>query len=180
MTMIILVTGGARSGKSSFSESLYENKEDVVYIATSKIYDKEMEERVILHRQSRPLSWRTYEGNYELKKAVGEEKNYILDCVTVLLSNRMFDITKDEEFISFQLQGQVENTVFNELKCLIDEIRRRNYNLIMVTNEVGDSLVPESHIGRVFRDIQGRINQRIASVSDEVYLVWCGIPVKLK
>jgi adenosylcobinamide kinase/adenosylcobinamide-phosphate guanylyltransferase len=92
----------------------------------------------------------------------------------------MFDITKDEEFISFQLQSQVENTVFNELKCLIDEIRRRNYNLIMVTNEVGDSLVPESHIGRVFRDIQGRINQRIASVSDEVYLVCCGIPVKLK
>ncbi|MCG4585715.1 bifunctional adenosylcobinamide kinase/adenosylcobinamide-phosphate guanylyltransferase, partial [Anaerosalibacter bizertensis] len=60
------------------------------------------------------------------------------------------------------------------------EVKEKNYNLVLVTNEIGSSLVPESHIGRVFRDIQGRVNQRIASVSDEVYLVCCGMPVKIK
>lgn len=178
--MIILVTGGARSGKSSFGESLYKDKEDVVYIATSKIIDKEMEDRVLLHKKSRPLYWRTYEGNYNLDKAIGVEKNYILDCITVLTSNIMFDITKGEERISLELQKKVEDTVISELKKLINSIRNRDYNLVLVTNEVGYSLVPDNHIGRVFRDIQGRINQRIATLADEVFLVCCGIPVKIK
>ena len=178
--MITLVTGGARSGKSSFAESLYKDKVDVVYIATSKITDNEMEDRVRLHKESRPSDWRTFEGNYNLDNALGEEAYYLLDCITVLTSNIMFDMTKDEDRISIELQKKVEDTIFNELKILIDAINDKGLELIMVTNEVGDSLVPENHLGRVFRDIQGRINQRIASISDRVYLVCCGIPVKLK
>lgn len=178
--MIILVTGGARSGKSSFAEKQYENKKDVVYIATSKVMDKEMEDRVILHKKSRPSYWRTFEGNYDLDNAIGKEENYLLDCVTVLTSNIMYDLTKDEERISIELQKKVEDTVVNELNKLINKINDENYNLVLVTNEIGSSLVPESHIGRVFRDIQGRVNQRIASISNEVYLVCCGIPVKIK
>lgn len=178
--MIVLVTGGARSGKSSFAEKIYEGKKDVVYIATSKITDREMEDRIKLHRESRPSIWRTFEGNYDLYNALGEEKYYLLDCITVLTSNIMYDMTKDKERISIELQRTVEYAIYNELKTLIDEINKRGYNLVMVTNEVGDSLVPENHIGRVFRDIQGRVNQRIAQISDEVYLVCCGIPVKIK
>ncbi|MBU5294354.1 bifunctional adenosylcobinamide kinase/adenosylcobinamide-phosphate guanylyltransferase [Anaerosalibacter bizertensis] len=178
--MIILVTGGARSGKSSFAEKQYENKRDVVYIATSKVMDKEMEDRVLMHQKSRPSCWRTFEGNYDLDKAVGREENYLLDCITVLTSNIMYDLTKDEERISIELQKKVEDTVVDELNKLISEVKEKNYNLVLVTNEIGSSLVPESHIGRVFRDIQGRVNQRIASVSDEVYLVCCGMPVKIK
>ncbi|MCR2044344.1 bifunctional adenosylcobinamide kinase/adenosylcobinamide-phosphate guanylyltransferase [Anaerosalibacter massiliensis] len=178
--MIILVTGGARSGKSSFAEKQYENKKDVVYIATSKVMDKEMEDRVILHKKSRPSYWRTFEGNYDLDNAIGKEENYLLDCVTVLTSNIMYDLTKDEERISIELQKKVEDTVVNELNKLINKINDENYNLVLVTNEIGSSLVPESHIGRVFRDVQGRVNQRIASISNEVYLVCCGIPVKIK
>lgn len=102
--MIILVTGGARSGKSFFAEKQYENKKDVVYIATSKVMDKEMEDRVLMHQKSRPISWRTFEGNYDLDKAVGREENYLLDCITVLTSNIMYDLTKDEERISIELQ----------------------------------------------------------------------------
>lgn len=178
--MITLVTGGARSGKSSFAESLYKDKVDVVYIATSKITDNEMEDRVRLHKESRPSDWRTFEGNYNLDNALGEERYYLLDCITVLTSNIMFDMTKDEDRISIELQRSVEDTIFNELKILIDAINDKGLDLVLVTNEVGDSLVPENHLGRVFRDIQGRINQRIASISDRVYLVCCGIPVKLK
>lgn len=178
--MIYLITGGARSGKSSFAESLYKDKSDVVYIATSKVYDEEMEERVKLHKNSRPSNWRTYEGNYNLKNAIGEEKNYLLDCITVLTSNIMFDISKDVEYIDYRLQGEIENKVISEVKNLIYEIENRGYNLVLVTNEVGDSIVPEHHISRVFRDIQGRVNQRIAAIANQVYLVCCGIPVKIK
>lgn len=178
--MIMLITGGARSGKSSFAESLYKDNRDVVYIATSKIIDSEMEERVKLHQDSRPKEWRTYEGNYNLEKAIDEEKNYILDCITVLTSNIMFDISKYEDYIDFNLQKEIEDRAVSEIKNLICEIRKRNYNLVLVTNEVGDSIVPEHHISRVFRDIQGRVNQNIASLADEVYLVCCGIPVKIK
>lgn len=178
--MITLVTGGARSGKSSFAESIYKDRKDVVYIATSKILDKEMEERVKLHRLNRPSYWRTFEDNYNLFNALGTEKNYLLDCITVLTSNIMFDITKDLEYIDYKVQKRVEDKVFSELHSLINKIREKNYNLVLVTNEVGYSLVPENHIARVFRDIQGRINQRIASLCDEVYLVCCGIPVKIK
>lgn len=178
--MIILVTGGARSGKSRFAESLYKDKKDVAYIATSKVLDKEMEERVKRHKESRPSCWRTYEGNYNLIKAIGEGKNYLLDCITVLTSNIMFDMTKDEEYISNELQDRVEDKIYDELYSLIKLIEDKGFNLVLVTNEVGCSLVPSNHISRVFRDIQGRINQRVAAISDEVYLVSCGIPVKIK
>lgn len=178
--MITLVTGGARSGKSTFAESLYEDNLDVVYIATSKIYDTEMEERVRLHKLSRPSEWRTYEGNYELHNCIGNEKNYLLDCITILTSNIMFDLSKDAEHIDIELQKKIEDVVYKEIENLIRVIRQKEFNLVMVTNEVGDSIVPEHHISRVFRDIQGRVNQRLAKLSDEVYLVCCGIPVKIK
>lgn len=178
--MIYLITGGARSGKSSFAESLYKDKKDVVYIATSKIHDKEMEERIKLHKEHRPSQWRTYEGNYDLTNAIGKEENYLLDCITVLTSNIMFHISKDVEYIDYELQKKIEDKVILELEKLILEIQAKDYNLILVTNEVGDSIVPEHHVSRVFRDIQGRVNQRIASIANMVYLVCCGIPVKIK
>lgn len=178
--MTVLVTGGARSGKSSFAESLYEGVSDVVYIATSKVRDHEMEERVKLHKESRPEEWRTYEDNYDLDNALGEESRYLLDCITVMVSNIMFDMTKDIEYIDYILQEEVEDKVILELEKLINAVKDKNYDLILVTNEVGDSIVPEHHISRVFRDIQGRVNQRLGSLVDEVYLVCCGIPVKIK
>lgn len=177
---IVLITGGARSGKSSFAESFYKGSDDVVYIATSKIYDDEMEERIRLHRSSRPSQWRTFEGNYNLCRSIGEEKNYLLDCITVLTSNIMFDITENMDKIPFEVQKKVENTVIDEVGSFINEIRSRNLNLVMVTNEVGSSIVPENYIARVYRDIAGRINQKIAKLCDEVYLVTCGIPLRIK
>lgn len=178
--MIYLVTGGARSGKSSYAESIYKDKKDVVYMATSKIFDQEMEERVTQHRESRPSEWRTYEGNYDLYKAVKSEENYLLDCLTLLTSNIMYDLSKDIDYIDFSLQKKIEDKIVFEIDKLINEINSRDYNLVLVTNEVGDSIVPEHHLSRVFRDIQGRVNQRVASLANKVYLVCCGIPVEIK
>ena len=139
-----------------------------------------LEERIKLHRSSRPNQWRTFEANYNLTDAIGIEKNYLLDCITVLSSNVLFDQTEDIEYIDYHMQKKVEDTVINELTNLIKEINKNDYNLVLITNEVGDSIVPEHHLSRVFRDIQGRINQKIASIADQVYLVCCGIPVKIK
>ena len=113
-----------------------------------------MRERVKFHQESRPSEWRTYEGNYDLHKAIGDEKNYLLDCITVLTSNIMFDISKDVEYIDYNMQNIIENKVVQELDNLINCISEKDYNLVLVTNEVGDSIVPEHHISRVFRDIQ--------------------------
>ncbi|NLL81324.1 MAG: bifunctional adenosylcobinamide kinase/adenosylcobinamide-phosphate guanylyltransferase [Tissierellia bacterium] len=178
--MIYLITGGARSGKSTFAESLFNEKNDVVYIATSRVSDEEMQERVNLHRDSRPSQWRTFEGNYNLVEAVGDEQNYILDCITVLSSNIMYDISKDVEFVNYDMQKEIEDTITGEIESLIDKVKEKDGNLIIVTNEVGSSTVPDNHITRVFRDIQGRVNQRIALITDSVYLVCCGIPVRIK
>ncbi len=178
--MITLISGGARSGKSKFAESLYKNKKDVVYIATSRIFDEEMKERINEHKKQRPKEWRSYENNYNLYKAIGKEKYYLLDCITILVSNIMYDMTKDMEYIDYRMQEKVESKVILEVEKLIEKIKENNYKLILVTNEVGYSIVPEHHISRVFRDIQGRVNQKIASRAENVYLVSCGIPVKIK
>ncbi|WP_234121933.1 bifunctional adenosylcobinamide kinase/adenosylcobinamide-phosphate guanylyltransferase [Clostridium hydrogenum] len=176
--MITLVTGGARSGKSSFAENIYKGKKDVVYIATSRAEDVEMKERVKKHKSGRPDFWRTYEGTYDIEKAVGSEENYILDCITVLTSNVMFDMSKDLERISGELEKNIEDRVVEIIEKLIK--KSADKNIVMVTNEVGSSIVPENHIARVFRDIAGRVNQRVAALSDEVYVVFCGISLKLK
>ncbi|MGM0396850.1 MAG: bifunctional adenosylcobinamide kinase/adenosylcobinamide-phosphate guanylyltransferase [Bacillota bacterium] len=189
--MIELVVGGARSGKSSFAEKQFQGLHDVVYIATARVEDDEMRERVKHHRENRSSVWRTFEGNYNLSEAVGDEGNYLLDCLTVLASNIMFDMTyqtkrtvpnvlEEDERIGPELQRQVEDRIYSEVVSLIDAIEEKGYNLVMVTNEVGYSIVPENHIGRVFMDIQGRLNQRVAAKADKVHLVCCGIPVRIK
>lgn len=180
MSRIILVTGGARSGKSKFAESIYKDMEDVVYLATAKVYDDEMKSRVEHHRESRPQKWKTHEGTYELNKAVCNFKHYLLDCLTVLTSNIMFDITQNYELIPDALQKKVEDKVMFEIETLINKVKSYDGDIVIVTNEVGCSIVPENHIGRVYRDIIGRVNQRTAGLCSEVYLVACGIPLKLK
>lgn len=178
--MIYLVTGGARSGKSAFAESLYDETKDVAYIATSKIFDKETESRVALHKESRPSEWRTYEGYYDLEQAIGKEEHYLLDCVTGLVSNIMYDLSKNTEYIDAELKKEIEDKVIQEFEQLIQKIKATDNQLVLVTNEVGLSIVPEHHISRVFRDIQGMVNQKLAARADKVYLVCCGIPVEIK
>lgn len=176
--MITLVTGGARSGKSSFAEGFYKDKKDVVYIATSRAEDVEMKERVKKHKKSRPDYWRTYEGTYDIAKAVEREKNYILDCLTVLTSNVMFDMSGTLERIDSGLEKDIEDRIVEIIENFVKKAKDRN--VVIVTNEVGSSIVPENHIARVFRDIAGRVNQRVAALCNEVYVVFCGVSLKIK
>ena len=102
MAKLILVTGGARSGKSAYAQSLYKDEKDVVYIATSKTSDEEMRERIRFHQMTRPKEWETIERTYNLHEAVSQSKNYLLDCISILTSNIMFDMTEGYENIPIE------------------------------------------------------------------------------
>ena len=178
--MITIVTGGARSGKSDFAESLYAHTDDVCYIATSIVADDEMENRVKLHRESRNQNWRTFEGYTDLHQALGTEANYLLDCMTILISNIMYDLSKDEEDLTADLIKKIEDKAYLEIANLIYEIREQNKNLVLVTNEVGSAIVPENKVARSYRDIVGRVNRRVAEICDRAYLIVMGYEVRLK
>lgn len=183
MARIILVTGGARSGKSRYAESLLAEKQPVTYIAPARIEDAEMQERVRQHQCARPPGWKTFEGTYHLAQAVtGNDQtgDYLIDCLTVLTANIMFDSTHTVETISGELQQAVEDAVIEEIERFIRKVQACDSWLVMVTNEVGCAIVPENHVARVYRDILGRVNQRVAALCDEVYLVACGLPLRLK
>lgn len=186
MGKLVLVTGGARSGKSSYAESIIKKLEgEILYIATSIPFDDEMRERVKKHRERRPIEWHTYEGYKNLKtvfkQGEADYKGILLDCVTIMLTNLMFDKAADDiDRLSQEAIDAIEEKIIAEVKGFIDAAEKSDSTIVMVTNEVGDGIVPENKLARIFRDIAGRVNQYIASRSDEVYLVVCGMPVKIK
>lgn len=178
--MTILITGGARSGKSEYAEKLLKDKEDVVYIATAEIFDDEMRERVKKHIERRSKNWRTVEIFKNLTRAVGEERYYLLDCVTNMISRILFEFTEDNEKISGSIIDKTKEFAVTEIKNLSEKVKAQNGSLIVVTNEVGSSIVPMEPLSRAFRDIQGIVNAQIASFADEVVLTACGLPLFLK
>ncbi|MDS1003888.1 bifunctional adenosylcobinamide kinase/adenosylcobinamide-phosphate guanylyltransferase [Clostridium sporogenes] len=179
---VVLITGGVRSGKSEFAESLLQNEDSVLYIATAKITDKEMERRIEKHKERRNSTWKTYEGYKDLRKIIKnyKEKNILLDCVTVMITNLMFHKEIDYENIKEEELESILESIKKEFYDLILSVREENKNIILVTNEVGYSIVPAYKLGRIFRDFAGSINKFIASLSSDVYLVSCGIPLKIK
>ncbi|AYF54855.1 bifunctional adenosylcobinamide kinase/adenosylcobinamide-phosphate guanylyltransferase [Clostridium botulinum C] len=186
MGKIILVTGGARSGKSNYAENIAKDIEGkILYIATSIPFDDEMKHRVEKHKESRPEVWDTYEGYKDLDIVVREKNSLydgmLLDCVTIMTSNFMFDYIGDKigEADNITLD-KVEKKIITNFEKLLNEVNKGNSTMILVTNELGYGIVPENKLARVYRDIIGRINQYIASRASEVYLVVCGIPMKVK
>lgn len=178
---MILVTGGARSGKSSFGEGLLCEMDKVLYIATSIPFDEEMKERVKIHRESRKSDWDTLECykdfNNNLLNKVNDYNGIILDCITIMVSNIILEECKDYTNDEFNL---AEKKVINEVKSLIAILKKFNGKVVLVTNEVGFSVVPENKLARYFRDIAGRVNQLIAKECSDVYLVVASIPLKIK
>lgn len=166
--MLTLVLGGARSGKSRFAEGLAGGSGwPVVYLATGVQTDPEMAERFALHRAQRPTEWRTVEEPYDVAGAAEQLCGCValLDCFSFLVSNHLL---RDE--------AEAEESVMAQ----IDRLARAPVDLIIVSNEVGWSLVPEYLLGRRFRDLQGRSNQRLAAVAGQVWLVVAGIPLAIK
>lgn len=182
MGKVILITGGSRSGKSKFAEDFLKNEDDVLYIATAIITDEEMEERIKIHKERRNSLWTTYEGYKHLSDALDgyDNKNILLDCVTVMITNLMFDKKHNYDDMSKAEIQIIQDMIEKEFNDFILMVRNKDINLILVTNELGYGLVPEYKLGRIFRDIAGIINQLLASLSDDVYFVSCGLPLKLK
>jgi adenosylcobinamide kinase/adenosylcobinamide-phosphate guanylyltransferase len=178
MSKLILVTGGARSGKSGFAER-YAAKlgGKIAYIATAEIYDEEMAARIRLHRASRPSFWQTYEAPFEAAKAIDEaakEHDTILfDCLTVYASNQLLKAEEKSRAARF-------DKVMADISEVINAALKSERNIIFVTNEVGAGIVPENALAREYRDLAGKINQKFAKAAAEVYMVISGIAVNIK
>ena len=182
MSKITLITGGSRSGKSSFGERLFEEENNVLYIATSMITDDEMRERVTIHKNSRNQNWKTFEGYRDLDKVIEETncKYIILECITTMITNLMFDKYTDFDNLSREDISSLEESITEQVTRIITKAKETNKELVIITNEVGFGLVSEYKLGRIFTDISGRINQLIGRLCDEAYLVVSGLPLKLK
>ncbi len=179
---LVFVTGGIRSGKSTFAEKITsELGEKIVYIATAEALDEEMRHRIALHRARRPDTWTTVE---EPVKVTGEIINHgskcdviMLDCLTVLLSNLMFEKEK-EKGKEFQKEFQAE--ILEEIRSLAEAAKEAEAHVVIVSNEVGMTLVSDNFLGRQYQELVGRANQIIAGLADEAYLVVAGYPIDLK
>lgn len=194
MAKIVLVTGGARSGKSAFAEEQLADRERVCYIATGlpRGEDPEWQERIRLHQERRPASWTTQEQYAGLADWLREQSHpvYLLDCATLLTSNSLFDLIAqhfpdkleltEENFLSRQEQSFLLQLLEEEWEELLSAIHQTDAECWIVTDEVGLGIVPETRLGRFFRDVQGKINQLIAKEASEAYLVICGLAQQLK
>ena len=181
---MILITGGARSGKSSLAERLAgEACERVFYIATSIATDDEMTQRILEHRSSRPDHWRTWEGYRDLAtvltQQVATEEAVILECVTTLITNLLFDLAGDTPVEEMDFAA-LEVGIQQEITALLEACKQCQAPVYLVTNELGMGIVPENRLARHFRDIAGRVNQRLAAAASEVYLLVSGLEVKIK
>ncbi|MNB86233.1 Bifunctional adenosylcobalamin biosynthesis protein CobP [compost metagenome] len=176
--MSILVTGGARSGKSGFAERLTLSlAEQAVYVATGQAFDEEMKARIALHRRQREESggqWATMEEPLDLPgllQQLSGGKAVLVDCLTLWLSNVLLAVESEPD-----RQERVEH----EITRLENSVSSFQGTLVLVTNEVGDGIVPEYALGRLYRDLAGRMNARLAARAQHVFLVTAGIPVELK
>ncbi len=173
---IILVLGGARSGKSTYAQQTAADRGGrVLFCATAQPLDEEMRERIRAHRQSRPSAWDTLEIKDGLAAALADKTDkydtVIIDCMTLLAANCMGETIDSTA---------AEKAVDAEADALIDLMRGSACSFILVSNEVGSGIVPDNRLARVYRDALGRANQRLAMASDDVVLLTAGLPLKLK
>jgi adenosylcobinamide kinase / adenosylcobinamide-phosphate guanylyltransferase len=179
----ILLIGGARSGKSSYAEELARQiGGNVLFVATAEARDEEMHRRIEVHKKSRPAHWHTLEAPCNVGNCITTEPNnfdvVVLDCVTLLVNNVLCQhmAIKGEDVD----ENLVEKDVKTEIGALIKCLQNSPATFIMVTNEVGEGIIPLGATTRIYRDILGRANQMLAKAVDEVYLMVAGIPLKVK
>ncbi len=185
---IILVTGGTRSGKSSFALKEADSKGGHrIYIATAEAVDEEMAERIRRHQQDRPPEWTTIEEPLRLQDRLKELDNpntiILIDCITIWLSNI---ITRQIPIHSAGVtevvpDSNIQNLVNRYKEELLTTLNRLSEAVVyIVTNEVGMGIVPDNPLARFFRDMAGHLNQALAEIADEVYVLISGIPLKIK
>ena len=172
---MIFVLGGARSGKSSFAEQLAREGGRVLYVATAEALDDEMRSRIDAHRRQRPAEWDTLEEPIRLPSALGPALDghdvCLLDCLTLWISNML---------LAGEDNPNAEQEILAAAAGLLEVYQESTATWIVVSNEVGLSVVPPSPLGRAFRDVQGRVNQMFAARADRAYLLVAGLAMDLK
>jgi adenosylcobinamide kinase / adenosylcobinamide-phosphate guanylyltransferase len=173
MPTVVYITGGARSGKSAFAQKLAERHPGrLLYVATAAIGDGEMAERVRRHRAARGERWSTLEEPLHLAEGLPQGAAgcgaVLLDCVTLWLSNLLHH------------HGEDAAAVLADVERFITTFAALPAPLYLVSNEVGDGIVPANPLARLFRDVAGEAGQKLAAAADEAYLVVAGLPLRLK
>lgn len=165
---LTFVLGGARSGKSGFAERLVTaGPGPWTYIATAQAFDEEMRSRIAAHRERRAGDWRTIEAPQALAQAIGEapaEHPLLVDCLTLWLSNRLL----------------AEADLRADRAALLEALAERRAPTVVVSSEVGLSIVPENALARLFRDAAGELHQAVAGAAGRLYLVVAGYPLAVK
>ena len=178
-----LITGGARSGKSRFAQELVlKSGKAVLFVATAQAGDEEMRQRIEAHKGSRPAGWRTLEATtgigQRIVREIGDAGIVVIDCITLLVSNILAQLGDPAgERID---AGLAEREVIREIEALTECISHTDASFIIVTNEVGLGIVPADSLSRLYRDLLGKTNQRLAEKVDEVYLLVAGLTLRIK
>jgi len=189
MADFVLITGGARSGKSRFAELLAAYPRlPVIYIATAQVYDEEMALRVQMHQKQRPSNWDLVEEPLNLAATLerfSQTKAVLLvDCVTLWLTNLLLSRYSELENLQgreyTQALQRIEGWILNEVRNVARLAQEIDPQVIMVTNEVGDGIVPDNPMSRAYRDLAGRANQLLGQAAKEVYTVIAGYPLEIK
>jgi adenosylcobinamide kinase / adenosylcobinamide-phosphate guanylyltransferase len=169
---VTFVLGGVRSGKSRFAQRIASGSGGVIFIATAKPSDPEMELRIERHRKSRPAAWRTLEVPVDLDAAIAglQDPNQLalVDCLTVYLANVMS-----------KAQGK-ESVIKDHTERLCSSLKETRASIILVSNEVGSGVHATTATGRFYCDLLGELNQRVAALADNVILMVAGLPVPIK
>lgn len=173
---IVLITGGARSGKSRYAagEAARLGGDRVTFVATAEAADEEMADRIRAHRAERPTAWETVEAPHRAGVAVGSAAHdvVLLDCLTLLVSNAMLDAPESREDALAAARAEVT--------ALLTSAEGTDGTLLVVTNEVGCGVVPPTALGRWFRDAQGEANRRVAERAERVVLLVSGVAWAVK
>lgn len=173
--MLTLVIGGARSGKTRYAQSLCASARRVAYLATARAEDEEMRARIARHQSDRPAAWSTIEEPLALaaalRRASTETEVILVDCLTVWLSNLCWDLRD-------HAAPEIERAALAEIDAI--EAAARVCDVVLVSNEVGGGIVPDNPLARLFRDMQGLVNQRAAAAAQRVFLTVAGIAVRIK
>jgi adenosylcobinamide kinase/adenosylcobinamide-phosphate guanylyltransferase len=180
MGRLILILGGSRSGKSAYAQRLAQElgAEKVLFVATAEAGDEEMAQRIARHRQSRPAAWQTAEAPRHVGEVIhaslGNATGVLVDCLTLLVSNAMLSLGLAPDLV------RAETVVQEEIKALLQVCQTSTATCIVVSNEVGLGLVPDTPLGRVYRDLLGQANQALAAQAQAVYLMVAGLAVDCK
>ena len=182
--MRTFVLGGARSGKSSLAARLAaELSNDVCCVVTALVSDDEMKARIEAHRRDRPLHWRVREEPLKLSAVLGEESRagrvVLIDCLTLWTANCLWPPAALPSDPNSNFDPAIAGW-HTERDAFVASLAATPHDVIVVSNEVGTSLVPENAAARLFRDEQGRLNQLVAAACDSAFLVAAGLPLRLK